>query len=191
MSDNLYSPPQAPLLHTEVQEQRAFYVVSRGKFLTLFVLTFGLYQLFWAYQNWRQFKQATQQPMWPMARAFFAIFWTHALYREADAWIKQNGRSHGWRHAELATWFVLLAIASKVLDALVRKNIGAPLLDFINLALIPLQAVVTFEGQRGLNVAGGDPQGQSNARFTPINYVFIVIGVVLWLLVGVGLLVTL
>ncbi|AZE51116.1 membrane protein, putative [Pseudomonas chlororaphis] len=95
MSDNLYAPSQTELaIASEVQ--RPFYVVSRTKFLTLFLLTFGFYRLYWAYKNWQQFKQATGQEMWPIARALFAIFCTHALYREADTKIKASGRTFDW-----------------------------------------------------------------------------------------------
>lgn len=186
MSDNLYAPPQAELAAAS-EAQRPFYVVSRNKFLTLFVLTFGLYQLYWAYKNWQQFKQASGQPMWPVARALFAIFFTHALYREANAHIKQGGRTYDWRPGELATLFVVLVLISNVLDGLVRKNIGYPTVDLISLALLPLHGWVTWLGQRGLNAAAADPLGESNARFTPINYVFIVLGVLFWALGLFGL----
>ncbi|QLL12493.1 DUF4234 domain-containing protein [Pseudomonas chlororaphis] len=186
MSDNLYAPPQAELA-TASEVQRPFYVVSRTKFLTLFLLTLGIYQLYWAYKNWQQFKQATGQEMWPIARALFAIFFTHALYREGDAKIKASGRTFDWRPGELATLFVIMVIVSNVIDGLVRKNIGFPLLDLFSLALLPVHAWITYLGQRGLNEAAGDPLGESNARFTPINYVFIVLGALVWALALFGL----
>ncbi|MGE7957917.1 hypothetical protein ACQKQA_15270 [Pseudomonas sp. NPDC089530] len=186
MSDNLYAPPQAELA-TASDLQQPFYVVSKTKFLTLFLLTFGVYQLYWAYKNWQQFKQASGREMWPIARALFAIFFTHALYREADAKIKASGRTVDWRPGELATLFVIIVIVSNVLDALVRKNIGYPVVDLLSLALLPVHAWITFLGQRGLNAAAGDPLGESNARFTPVNYVFIVLGGLVWALALFGL----
>ncbi|MNJ20318.1 hypothetical protein D3C77_146510 [compost metagenome] len=179
MSDNLYASQQAGMV-TTTEAQRAFYTVSRTKFLTLFLLTLGSYQIYWAYKNWQQFKQSSGEDMWPIARAFFAIFFTHALYREADARIKQNGSTYNWQPGELATWYVMMVIIVNVLDTLVRENIGFPTIDLISLALVPLHGWVTWLGQRGLNEAAGDPLGESNARFTPINYVFIVLGTLLW-----------
>jgi len=181
VSENLYAPQRAEGV-SATEAQRPFYTVSRTKFLTLFLLTFGSYQLYWAYKNWQQFKQASGKEMWPIARALIAIFFTHALYREANARIKQNGTTYDWRPGELATLYVVIAIISNVLDSLVRKNIGFPTIDLISLALLPLHGWVTWQGQRGLNKAAGDPLGESNARLTPINYVFIVLGVLLWAL---------
>lgn len=67
MSDNLYAPPQAELVTpSPTVELQAFYVVSQRKFLTLFILTLGIYQLFWAYKNWQQFKLANGGDIWPV-----------------------------------------------------------------------------------------------------------------------------
>ncbi|QXI40095.1 hypothetical protein [Pseudomonas xantholysinigenes] len=186
MSDTFYNAPQ-PALTTQDVEQAPFYVVSRGKFLTLFILTFSLYQLYWAYKNWKQFKLSSGENLWPVARAIFAIFFTHALYREADARIKRDGRDFKWQPSGLATLFVVGLIVSNIIDSLVRKNIGYPLLDAVSLAMLPVMGWITWLGQQGLNAAAGDPQGQGNARFTALNYVFIVLGAVLLALACFGL----
>lgn len=185
MSDNLYAPPQAELV-SATDAQRPFYTASKAKFLTLFLATFGTYQLYWIYKNWQLYKQASGEDMWPIARSIFAIFSIHSLYRNADARIKQNGGAYRWDPSELATFYVVIVIVSNVIGTLVRKNIGFPVLDYINFALIPLHGWIAWLGQRGLNEAVGDPLGESNARFTPINYVFIVLGVLLWALALLG-----
>ena len=187
MSDNLYAPPKAELVAPSPQAQlQPFYVVSRAKFITLYIVTFGIYQLYWAYKHWHQFRHASGQELWPVARAFFAIFFTHALYREADAQLKRDGRSHDWRPGELATLFVVGLIVNNVVDALSRKNIGYPVTDIASLALLPVLARVTWLGQRGLNAAAGDPEGRSNARFTPLNYVLCALGAVVLVLACLG-----
>ncbi|MDD0973163.1 hypothetical protein [Pseudomonas fontis] len=186
MSDNIYTP-QPEALVAVADDQRPFYTVSRNKFLTLFVLTFGCYQLYWAYKNWQQFKQATDKDVWPIARGVFSIFFTHALYREADAYSKQKGSTYSWQPGVLATWYVVMMIVAHVVGTLVRKNIGFPTVDIISLTLLPLHGWVVWLGQRGLNEAAGDPLGEDNARFTLINYVFIALGTLLWALTLFGL----
>ncbi|AZD10500.1 membrane protein, putative [Pseudomonas chlororaphis] len=179
MSDKLYAPPQAQLA-TASDVQRPFYVVSKTKFMTLFMLTFGLYLLYWAYKNWQQFKQASGQPMWPIARAMLMLFYTHALYRAADAQIKKSGRSYKWLPWDVASQFVVILLISHGLDGMSRRDPDNLWLDIASLVLLPIQALVTFKGQRGLNAAAGDPLGESNARFTPINSVFMALGATLW-----------
>ena len=188
MSETFYNAPQTErTFPTQEAEQAPFYVVSRGKFLTLFILTFSLYQLYWAYKNWKQSKLSSGENLWPVARAIFAIFFTHALYRAADARLKRDGRDIQWPHRSLATLFVVMLIISNIIDSLVRKNIGYPMLDAVSLAMLPVMGWITWLGQQGLNAAAGDPQGQSNARFTALNYVFIVLGAVLLALACFGL----
>ncbi|OLF51950.1 hypothetical protein [Pseudomonas chlororaphis] len=179
MSDNLQASPQAAL-NTASDVRRPFYVVSKTKFMTLFMLTFGLYLWYWAYKNWQQFKQASGQPLWPIARAIFMLFYTHALYRAADAQIKKSGRRYPWLPWDVASQFVVILLVSYGLDGMSKRNPDSVLLDILSLVLLLIQALVTFKGQRGLNEAAGDPQGDSNARFTPINYGFMAIGATLW-----------
>lgn len=77
-------------------------------------------------------------------------------------------------------------VVTNLVDALSRNNIGYPLVDVASLALLPVLAWVTWLGQRGLNAAAGDPEGRSNDRFTPLNYVFMVLGGVVLALACVG-----
>ena len=44
-----------------------------------------------------------------------------------------------------------------------------------------------FHAQRAANIASGDPQALSNNRFTAANWVWIVLGGLFWLLLGIGL----
>ncbi|NIF18689.1 hypothetical protein [Pantoea sp. Cy-639] len=188
MSDNLHAPSPSELTAPAREtEQPPFYVVSRGKFFTLYILTLGLYQLYWAYKNWKCFERSSGERLWPVARAFFSIFFTHSLYRQADNRLKQDGRAFEWRPGTLATLFVVAMLISNLLDALVRKNIGFPLTDAASLAILPVTAWITWRGQRGLNAAAGDPEGHGNARFSALNYVFIVIGALLLALACFGL----
>jgi hypothetical protein len=50
------------------------------------------------------------------------------------------------------------------------------------LSLIPLYTV-----QRHANLACGDPSGESNSEFSVSNIVFVILGVILWLLILLGL----
>ncbi|QXH48590.1 hypothetical protein KSS93_12075 [Pseudomonas xanthosomatis] len=188
MPENTYAPPQPDLATTpEATAQPPFYVVSRGKFLTLHILSLGLYQLYWAYKNWKQVERSTGEKLWPVARAFFALFFTHALYREADTRLKRDGNDFDWNPKELATLFVVIMLINNVIDVLARREIGYPFTDTASLALLPITGWVTWLGQRALNAAAGDPTGRSNARFTVLNYVFMVPGALLLALACFGL----
>lgn len=186
--ETTYTPNQpGPTTAHPINKHRPFYVVSKGKFLTLWVLSIGLYQIYWAYKNWKQLERSKGEKLWPIARAFFALFFTHALYREADNQLKRDGSDFQWRPVGLATLFVIGLLISNLADSLARRNIGFPIADMVSLGILPVTGWIAWLGQRGLNAAAGDPEGRSNARFTPLNYVLMVLGALILVLACYGL----
>lgn len=189
MSDNPYQTPQGELIHQiDPAETAGFYVVSKKKMVVLFVITLGSYQIYWFYRNWRLQKQATGEKIWPLARAIFSIFFVHALFRAAD-----NQRDRGpvrlpvWNHGQLATIIVLLLIISHVMDRLSYKSIGSPVTDLVGLLILCPIAACFASAQGRINEACGDPLGESNSKFTGANWLWLLIGGILWALVGMGL----
>src|SRR5689334_3319399 len=89
---NPYKAPEAPLAEAEERvAEGSFYVVSPMKFLIMMVGTMGLYTLYWFYKNWSLLNRK-HKAYWPVMRAVFAIFFTHALFREVDGALRREGR---------------------------------------------------------------------------------------------------
>ena len=87
----------------------------------------------------------------------------------------------------MATVYVIFAVVSNVAERLSAKDIGSPYSDFISILTLPLVGWVLMQVQRAANAASGDPLGDSNREFTAANIVWIVLGVLFWMLVLVGL----
>lgn len=87
----------------------------------------------------------------------------------------------------LATIVVILSIVTNISDRLSSSNIGSPLTDFIGIALVPIIPAIMLTAQRAVNMACGDEEGVSNSSLTLANWVWMVIGGLLWLLVIAGL----
>ncbi|MDE1165016.1 MAG: hypothetical protein PW845_06390 [Pseudomonas sp.] len=187
MSDNVYAPPQADLRTPLGGTRPQFYVVSAGKFFALFVLSLGLYQVYWSYRNWRLYKASTGAPVWPLMRGLFPIFFVHALYRHADDSLKARGLDYPGRPMFWATAFVAVSLFSSLLDALVKRNIGYPLTDIASLGFLFIQALVVYKGQQLINFAADDPVGYGNSRMQLLNYLCVVPGVLIWALMLAGL----
>lgn len=181
MTDNVYAPPQADLGQIEANESE-FYVVGRAKLLCLFVLTLGLYQWYWSYKQWSQYKQATGAAIWPVARGVFSIFFVHKLYARATQRIRDSGGSYAWDHDQWATAFVVVSVGAYLLDALARKEQGFGVITWSVFALVFVRAWVTARGQQAINVAANDPGGRKNARFTWLNYLLVIPGSLFWLI---------
>ena len=185
MSEDIYSAPESELEASEAADDR-FYVVAPVKFWVLYVVTFGLYQIYWFYQNWHNFKVATGRKMLPPLRGLFAIFFTHALFGEVNEALEDREIDVRWSPGGLASLYVILAVSSSVCDRLSDKNIGSPLTDVLSLLLLPVVGYVLYRAQRVINLAMGDPEGLSNSRFTGWNILWILLGSALWLAAVAG-----
>ena len=184
MEADIYQAPQAELQAESTTATVEFYVVSKTKFLVLMIATFGMYELYWFYKNWSLYKQANNEDIWPVPRAFFAIFFAHALFRSMDSRIQEAGKNISWNPEWMGAVYVLATLASTIAERISAKMPEYTALDFVSLALLPLVTWVLYRAQSVANLVCGDPQGQSNARFTAANYAWIVIGLVVWALMG-------
>ena len=68
-----------------------------------------------------------------------------------------------------------------------EKEIGSPVTDILSLAVTPFIGLSLAKGQAVANVAAGDALGESNSTLTAANWVWIVLGVLLWILSLIGI----
>jgi hypothetical protein len=182
VTDNPYRPPEADLSDGRHRGQAEFYVVARRKFAILYLATAGIYVPYWFWRNWRQVRDASGEPLWPIPRAIFAIFFTHALFERVRRVMRDRQVEHRWAAASLATQIVLLLVVSNIFDLLAARNLWSPQSDILSLAFLPLLLPFFLRAQDALNASQNDPDGERNRRLSIANYVVIAIGALVWLL---------
>jgi hypothetical protein len=194
MSDSIYAPPQSDLGAIPVESINApFYVVSVKKLAVLGVVTFGLYFVYWHYQNWREYRdwkrthEQEETGIWPVPRGIFSIFFMHSLFRNVKEYGDNNGRRIDWEPGRLATILVILTIIGNLLDRAVMRNIGYPYTDILSLVLLAPLLYIYTRVQPIINASCGDPDSSSNSAFGGANWAWIVIGALLWVLVLAGI----
>lgn len=188
MSDTPYQTPNAELIDTKQGGTSSFYVVAPQKFTILFFSTAGIYLVYWFYRNWQQVQLKDNLKIWPIPRAIFSVFFTHSLFLKIQEKIHAQGKSFDWHPKSLATTYVVLSILSQVADRLSMKSIGSPMVDFLGLLILPLTYVPLARAQAAINFCSNDPKGSQNAVITGANMAWIIGGILVWLLIGVGLL---
>jgi hypothetical protein len=169
-------------------EDNMFYVVSRRKLAILFIVTFGMYAVYWFYKNWSRYKHhaswtAEDRPrVWPVPRAIFVVFFIHSLFSKVKEYGREKPAVAAWDNNATATIMVLLYIAISILDRLAKRSIGLPYTDILSfVGMVPL--LFTFlKAQAMINASCNDPEGKGNDKLTGANYVWIVIGGLLWVL---------
>lgn len=189
MPDNVYAPPQASL-ESEARPPRGFFSVSRHKFLVLFIATQGLYSVHWFFQNWQAYKRTNGVRIWPMLRALFAIFFVHSLFRKVNQRLLSRGASYPWRPALQAWLWIGLPILGAILARMIARVVGEGGADATGLLMVPVLAFVMLPAVMATNAAANDPDGEGNQHYGIANYVWIVLGVLMWLLTVVKIVVT-
>lgn len=188
MQDNVYAASAAVLADAPVVATRTttpFFVVAPWKFVLLYLATLGLYRYYWSYMHWARFRRATQTPMWPVARAIFAIFFMHELNTESDHRARKLGPVR-WSPGNSTTLYVVSTIVAFVISRLVANDVGPEWLSLVSVGMLAPLAYSLWRTQCVANMACGDPAGQANARLTWANWIWLSLGAVLWLLIALG-----
>lgn len=181
---NLYAPPVSDVTPVAgpVGRTNEFFVVSPRKFCLLYFGTFGLYQLYWFYMHWARYRRAHSVALSPVTRTLFAVFYTHSLTKRIDASLRASGRIFAWTPAFPATVYVIAQVVGLVVDLAAQSRVAASAINLFDvLILLPLGWAL-LKIQCAANAACADPQGESNQLLTPANYLWLVLGGVLWLL---------
>lgn len=163
---------RAPIASLEtVETGLPFFVVGTTKFVVLFLSTFGLYQLYWWFRQWRQQRDVARVSATPVMRSIFSIFFAHVLFRNANSLAVSKGVQFGAAPGLLAGTYILASISQNML---LRLNGIGPLLAATGVMLV--ECVVLTVAQRGINRACDDPQGTGNRHFSGANIVWIILG---------------
>lgn len=194
MTDSIYAAPKADLTRKgEKLADGAFYVVSLNKLTVLFLLTLGMYQIYWNFKNWdlyrnrSKYEEGLVKGVWPVPRSLFPQFFTHSLFYKVQDHATANSRALVWNIDTNATLVVFLTIIVAVSSRLFDKEIGSPYTGMVVVVSIVLTMFAYRSAQRQINAACGDPLGRSNQHYTPANWAWIVTGGILITLIVIGL----
>ena len=190
VADSPYAPPQAVVADPAVvRVLPPHYVVAARKFFLLYLLTSGLYGIYWCYAHWARIRTVQRLHILPAGRALFPMFYTHRLARQLDGSLRESGSDYVWSPNLVATFLVVLQIASAVMERLSKWDAELGATDAMSIALLLPLAGLSWRLQHVANLACDDPAGASNRRLTWANWLWLVAGSVLLVLVVLGFLV--
>ena len=64
---------------TSFHDETLYYPVSPAKLVTLSLLTFGVYEIYWFYRNWKYVRERDLSNISPFWRSVFGVIWYPAL----------------------------------------------------------------------------------------------------------------
>jgi hypothetical protein len=164
------------------------YVVSPLKLSVLYVATLGTYSVYWFYKQWMHQRLVMRRNLSPVGRAIFSIFFVAQLFKAIDIEARSEGMTPTWNPANNAGAFIVLTVIGRVLARLGGTSQTFGPFDLIAVLLPVLGVIPLKNAQDVVNRTAGDETGSRNARFGAGNIVIMMVGVVFWLLIGVGFL---
>jgi len=185
--ENIYSTPKAELTdsHTAGSEIE-FFPSSQTKLAILYFATFGMYPIYWFYKNWKLRQKEYGENVIPFLRALFFVFFTHSLFKKIEEASIIKGIA-AWGATTLATIFVLLTVISNILEKINQNSEEIGAIDYTGMIILVVLVWPLYVVQGVVNKVNNDPKGELNSSYSIYNYIFIVIGVLVWLLVMAGL----
>ena len=155
-------------------EEHTFFPVGMAKFVTMSVLTFGLYDLYWAYRNWQRIKARSREDLSPFWRAFFAPLFGFALFERVHEAAERRKLAAGWSAGLLGGAYFVLHITWRLPD---------PWWTISLIGFLPIVPVVRTIQQ--LHASEPSIEGL-NSRYTAPNIAAMIIGGIVLLLALLG-----
>lgn len=173
-------PPSVPSPQSKPSEQTAplFLHISLTRLIVMSIVSFGVYESYWIYKNWRYIKERDNLEIMPFWRGVFGLFHCHSLLlrihedKAARAFQKPIFSASG-----LATGWVLLTLIAHAfarLPSFAAIIIPAFIPSF--LCLVPVQNYVN-------SVTEKQNPGQNMYGWSSGHIVCLVIGFIFWALV--------
>jgi hypothetical protein len=154
--------------------QPVFFAVSPLKLVVMATVTFGIYELYWFYKNWKLIKQRTESDIMPFWRAFFGVIWCYSCFREVRDVAASRGISFPASPGLLAAGWIILTITWRLPDPYSLVCVLSSLM------LVPVQNAINR-----LNSVVA-PNHNPNSRFSGWNIAGVVIGGILFVLIIIG-----
>jgi hypothetical protein len=158
----------------ESSAEPTYFPVSNAKLVVLSLCSFGLYELYWLYRNWKLEKARTREDMWPFWRAFFGPLWAYSLFSRIRERATEASVPASYSSGGLAAAFFVLNVAWRLPDPFW-------LISFLTFVpLLPVRTVIADINR------GQAPEAWTNSRFSLANVVLVVGGGILLVLAVIG-----
>lgn len=149
-----------------------YYNTSISKIIILSICTFGIYELYWMYKNWKIIKSHSGKKIHHFARTWFSIFFCFPLFKIIILSIKRKNPEIGCSAGILATMWIFFCLCGYVSSK--YEHWSAQVLFGISfLSLVP---IVILQKKINIYNASIDQQYKINQKFTGGSIALVTIG---------------
>jgi hypothetical protein len=173
---NPYAAPAANVADTPAlpASEPVFFAVSKLKLALMSVVTFGLYEIYWFYKNWKCVQRNYKDNVSAPVRALFYPLVSYPLFKRIREHAAKSGIEGGVPAGALAIAVFALAMLWRLPD---------PWWVVSLFGFLPLLLVQSTVNEINRKLA---PDADANSRFSGANIAALVIGGILLVLGVVG-----
>jgi len=152
-----------------------FFSASTKKLAIMSLCTFGIYEIFWFYKNWKFLKEKHNFKIRPFWRALFSIFFCYSFFKIVKGYCGQHQVKADYKPWQITVAYIVLTMFNTAPD---------PIWLLSSLTFIPLLYV-----QKVINNLRNQlsPDFAINDKFSGWNIVGIIFGLICWALVILGM----
>ena len=185
--NDVYKTPKADLIEESHDENALqFFGVSIKKLCVMYIFTMGLYSLVYFYQHWKVYKIQNNLRINPVLRAIFAILFVYSLFQKIGEKAKERNIAQLPAFSALAVLYVISSIISSVVSSVPGYKMEAVIGTGVGFAFTLIELYPLYRVQLVANTINNDEKGTINARFTAVNWAFIVLGALMWIATIIG-----
>lgn len=144
-----------------------YFSVSTNKLIIMSICTFGIYEIYWFYKNWKHIKEVESSKIMPFWRAIFAPLWIYYLYKDIKEKSDTMNLNAELSPGVLAIIYLALSVAAKMPDPYWLIS----LISFT--VLIPANNILTMINHRAVE------NFQQNESFKGWNWLALTLGTLL------------
>ena len=152
-----------------------FFPISARKLVIMSLCTFGVYEIYWFYRNWKFLREKYNFKVSPLGRAIFTVFFCHSLFKTIREYAQQNDVGCNYKPAQLSLAYILLTLCVRAPDPFWIISV----LTFI--PLLPAQKVIN--GLTNKLSSNSD----IDSKFSGLNILAVVLGCIAWVLIILGM----
>jgi hypothetical protein len=150
-----------------------FFAVSMLKLTVMGVFTFGFYNVYWFYKNWKCVQQLGDQVNAPIRAVFYPLV-SYGLFKRVHQHAARVGIQAGFPAGLLAIGLFLVYVVGQYVDPSGLSALAGVLL------LLPVQSTVNAINRKLA------PNADRNARFSGVNIFWLVVGGIILALAVIG-----
>lgn len=170
-------PAEGALPTEQPKTETPFFAVSIVKLVVMTILTFGLYETYWEYKQWKRIQKQGAPSISPFWRTFFGLFFIHELFKLIRMRTEEEALPKTLPLGVLTGIYVGAVLIS-------RFDRTDGWLGFAGLFLtIPVAMAQHEINQLHAKLA---PDADRNGRFTAWNIIIGEIGLIAWALIVIG-----